>query len=154
MFGWNLHRGRPALAVRRGPPDLLCFNAQSELLDEASKRVLGNEGFDIAFDCAGEEATIGAAVESINKGGTIMIVAIFHDKPPMNLAVVGDRELSLVGTLMYQYCDYEEAVRRIAAGDVITDPLDSKHFPFEEYASAYKFIDEKGPKSMKVFIDL
>jgi threonine dehydrogenase-like Zn-dependent dehydrogenase len=45
-------------------------------------------------------------------------------------------------------------VRRIAAGEIKTDPLDSKHFPFEEYASAYKFIDEQGPKSMKVFIDL
>jgi len=129
-------------------------NAESELLDDASKRVFGNAGFDIAFDCAGEEATISAAVESINKGGTIMVVAIFKDRPRINLAVVGDRELSLVGTLMYQHCDYEEAVRRIAAGEIVTDPLDSKHFPFEQYASAYKFIDEQGPKSMKVFIDL
>ena len=129
-------------------------NPQSESLDDASNRVFGDEGFDIAFDCAGVEATIKAAIESINKGGTIMIVAVFDDKPPINLAVVGDRELSLVGTLMYQYCDYEEAVRRIAAGDIVTDPLDSKHFPFEQYAAAYKFIDEHGPTSMKVFIGL
>jgi L-iditol 2-dehydrogenase/threonine 3-dehydrogenase len=129
-------------------------NVQSESLDDASNRVFGDEGFDIAFDCAGVEATVKAAIESINKGGTIIIVAVFDDKPPINLAVVGDRELSLVGTLMYQRRDYEEAVRRIAAGQIITDPLDSKHFPFEEYASAYKFIDEQGPKSMKVFIDL
>jgi len=129
-------------------------NPQSESLDEASNRVFGDEGFDIAFDCAGVEATISGVVESINKGGTVMIVAVFDDKPPVNLAVVGDRELSLVGTLMYRYCDYEEAVRRIAAGEIKTGPLDSKHFPFEEYASGYRFIDEQGPKSMKVFIDL
>jgi len=129
-------------------------NAQSELLADASRRVFGGAGFDIAFDCAGVESTISAAVESINKGGTIMVVAVFEARSPLNLAVVGDRELSLVGTLMYQYCDYEEAVRRISTGDIVTGPLDSKHFPFEQYAAAYKFIDEEGPRSLKVFIDL
>jgi hypothetical protein len=32
--------------------------------------------------------------------------------------------------------------------------LISKHFPFEEYLQAYKFIEEQGDKTMKVIIDL
>ena len=60
----------------------------------------------------------------------------------------------LSGTLMYQYADYEEAVRRIASGDIYTDPLETKHFSFAEFAAAYEFIDQEGPRSMKVFIDL
>ena len=62
--------------------------------------------------------------------------------------------LNIVGSLMYRYRDYEEAVQRIASGNIVTAPLESAHFPFEEYEAAYRFVDDQGPKSLKVFIDL
>jgi len=34
VIGWNTYSGRPAVAVRRGPPDLLWYGAQPELLLE------------------------------------------------------------------------------------------------------------------------
>lgn len=129
-------------------------NANNESLDRATKRVFGERGVHVVFDCAGVQDTISAAVNTVNKGGTIVVVAVYEEIPRVDLAIVGDRELSIVGTLMYQYADYEEAVRRIASGDISTRPLETKHFPFAEYSAAYKFIDEEGPRSMKVFIDL
>ncbi len=129
-------------------------NAAIESLADASSRFFDNAGFDIAFDCAGAETTVSAAVDQLNKGGIIVIVAVFHQKPPLDLAVIGDRELRLVGTLMYRHEDYEEAVRRIKSGDIITAPLESKHFPFEQWPAAYDYIDQQGPRTMKVFIDL
>jgi L-iditol 2-dehydrogenase/threonine 3-dehydrogenase len=129
-------------------------NASQEGLPEASQRVFGSQGFDVAFECAGAEASMSAAVESVNKGGAIVIVAVFQEKPPVDLAVIGDRELHLIGSLMYQHCDYEEAVNRIAAGDIRTGPLDSMHFPFERYLDAYHYIEHQGTKCLKVFVDL
>jgi len=129
-------------------------NAKSESLIDASRRVFGERGIDVVFDCAGVQDTISAAVGVVNKGGVIVIIAVYDEMPRVDLAIVGDRELSIVGTLMYQLSDYEEAVRRIAAGDITTDPLETKHFPFAEFAAAYEFIDKEGPRSMKVFIDL
>jgi threonine dehydrogenase-like Zn-dependent dehydrogenase len=70
------------------------------------------------------------------------------------MSVVGDRELSLIGTLMYKHEDYLEAVRLIAEGKVITEPLVTGHFPFEKYKDAYNFIDAQGDKSLKVMIDM
>lgn len=128
--------------------------ADDEPLTVASERTFGERGIDVVFDCAGVQETIFAAVEAVNKGGTIVIVAVYDEMPRVDLAVVGDRELSIVGTLMYRYSDYEEAVERIAAGDIDTSPLETKHFPFAEFAAAYEFIDREGPRSMKVFIDL
>jgi L-iditol 2-dehydrogenase len=129
-------------------------DARSESLKAAADRVFSARGIDVVFDCAGVQATISAAVESVNKGGTIVIVAVYGDQPHVDMAVVGDRELTLVGTLMYQYPDYEEAVRMLARGDIRTKPLETRHFPFEQYADAYAYIDAEGPRSMKVFIDV
>ena len=129
-------------------------NAAEESLADASERVFGSDGFDIVLDCAGVQATIDAAVENVNKGGTIVAVAVYDEKPRVDMAVVGDRELNIVGSLMYQYRDYQEAVQRIGSGDIVTAPLESAHFPFEEYEAAYRFVDDQGPNSLKVFIDL
>jgi len=129
-------------------------NAGRESLRDASTRVFGERGTDVVFDCAGVQESIASAVETVNKGGTIVVVAVYEEAALVDLATVGDRELNIVGTLMYQYPDYEEAVRRIASGDIRTGPLETKHFRFTEFSEAYAFIDREGPMSMKVFIDM
>jgi len=129
-------------------------NAREEDLPAASERVFGRHGFDVAFECAGVEATINAAIGTIQKGGTIVLVGVYGEKPRLDAGLVQDRELNLVGTLMYKHEDFTRAVALMARGLVVTDPLDSKHFPFEQYLAAYQFIDQAGESSMKVFIDL
>lgn len=129
-------------------------NARAEKLADAAARVFGADGFSTALECVGAEATISAAIESIAKGGTIVVVGVFPDKPRVNLGLVQDRELTLVGTLMYKREDYIKAVELIASGKVQTGPLESKHFPFAAYADAYRYIDEQGDRCVKVFVDL
>lgn len=129
-------------------------NAGREGLDEAARRAFGEEGFRVAFEAAGAEASMAAAIEHIGKGGRIVVVAVFAGKPRIDLSVVGDRELSLIGTLMYQHDDYQRAVDLIASGQVVTEPLVTRHFPLEAYAEAYAFIDREADRSLKVVIDV
>ena len=129
-------------------------NAKEETLAQASERVFGKDGFDVVFECVGVEPTITAAVETIQKGGTLVIVGVFGDKPRIDMGLVQDRELNIRGTLMYQAHDYRRAVELIASGGVVAEPLMSKHFPFASYLDAYRFIDQQGDKTMKVFIDV
>ena len=55
---------------------------------------------------------------------------------------------------MYRQEDYEEAAELIASGHIITEPLLSRIFPFEEYLQAYQFIEEQGDRTLKVMIRL
>lgn len=142
------------LAVARECGLTSISNATEESLEEASEQSFGLEGFDMAFECVGVEDTMTAAVENIQKGGTIIVVGVFGEKPRLDLGLVQDRELNLRGTLMYQRPDYERAVELIASGQVITDPLFSRHFGLDEYQAAYEFIDSQRDRTMKVFIDL
>jgi len=129
-------------------------NPKKEPLAEAGKKAFGDEGFDVAFEAVGNAAALGSAVEAINKGGDIVVLGVFGENPRVNMSVVGDRELSLIGTLMYKHEDYLQAVRLIAEGKVITEPLVTGHFPFAKYKDAYDFIDAQGDKSLKVMIDM
>jgi threonine dehydrogenase-like Zn-dependent dehydrogenase len=129
-------------------------NAGEETLAQAATRFFGPDGFDVAFECVGVEPTITAAIANIQKGGTLIVVGVFGEKPRVDMGLVQDRELNIHGTLMYQAQDYRRGVELIASGAVVTAPLISKHFAFDEYLEAYRFIDRQGDKIMKVFIDV
>ncbi|MFO7821435.1 MAG: alcohol dehydrogenase catalytic domain-containing protein [Lentisphaeria bacterium] len=133
--------------------DVTC-NVSRESFPDTVKEAFGDEGFDVAFEAVGVEASLDDAVQNIQKGGDIVVLGVFGDRPRVDMSVVGDRELSLIGTLMYQQADYKQAVDWIAAGDMITQPLVTKHFPFEQYEDAYRFIEEQSDKTLKVVIDL
>jgi L-iditol 2-dehydrogenase len=129
-------------------------NAKEETLVEASKRVFGADGFDVALECVGVEPTMTAAIANIEKGGTIVVVGVFGEKPRVDMGLVQDRELNLHGTLMYQKRDYVRAVELISSGAIQTGPLMSIHFSIDNYLEAYRYIDRQGDKTMKVFIDV
>jgi 2-desacetyl-2-hydroxyethyl bacteriochlorophyllide A dehydrogenase len=129
-------------------------NVAAEKLPEAARRVFGEDGFDVAFEAAGSESALNDAVQSINKGGRIVVLGVFGEPPRVDMAVVGDRELSLVGTLMYKHEDYGRAVQWIGCGALSTEPLITVHFPFEQYEDAYRYIEAQGDRTLKVMIDV
>ena len=129
-------------------------NSREESFSKAVERTFGDKGFQVGFECVGVESTMSNAVEHIEKGGTIVVVGVFAEKPKVDLGLVQDRELTLVGTLMYKYEDYLDSVELMNSKSIKVEPLFSEHFNFVQYEKAYKFIDENRDQTMKVFIDL
>lgn len=129
-------------------------NPTAEDLARRVAEAFGPDGADLALECVGIEATIAQAVSLARKGSAIIVVGVFGEKARVDLGLVQDRELSLIGTLMYREDDYRKAIDLIVSGRVRLAPLMSAHFPFERYLDAYRFIEENRDKSMKVFIDL
>ena len=129
-------------------------NPAREDLGKRLSEVFGADGADMAFECVGIEATMSQAVALARKGSLIVVVGVFGEKPRVDLGLVQDRELSLVGTLMYREADYRLAIELALSKVIALEPLMSAHFPFDRYLDAYRFIEESKDKSMKVFIDL
>ena len=65
----------------------------------------GPDKADLILECVGAQDTITQAIANARKGSTIVVVGVFGKKPEVDLGLVQDRELSLVGTLMYQKRD-------------------------------------------------
>ncbi len=129
-------------------------NPQQENLGEALLRDFGPDRADLIVECVGVEATITDAVNEARKGSTIVVVGVFGEKPRVDLGLVQDRELSLVGTLMYQQADYERAIELVTGGLMQLDKLVTDRFAFDDYLDAYHYIEQAGGKTMKVMIEL
>jgi L-iditol 2-dehydrogenase len=129
-------------------------NTRTQDLGQAILSHFGPSRADLILECVGVQATITQAVDNARKGTTIVVVGVFAQKPVVDLGLVQDRELSLVGTLMYQRPDYERAIALIAAGRLSLDEMITHHFPFRQYAAAYETIEGAQGQVMKVMIDL
>ena len=114
----------------------------------------GPDKADVIYDCAGNNVTIGQAVQYARKGSTIILVAVFADLATVDLAVLNDHELDLNTSMMYRNEDYLEAIRLAGEGKVLLKPLISATFDFEDYLKAYRYIDENRESTMKVLIDV
>jgi len=129
-------------------------NPLEEDLSQAILRDFGPDRADLILECVGVQDTITQAVLNARKGTTIVVVGVFGKKPEVDLGLVQDRELSLVGTLMYQKRDYERAIALVASGKLHLNEMITHHFPFKEYMNAYKTINEAKGNIMKVMITL
>ena len=122
--------------------------------EEGIKSCFGEEGFQVGFEAAGAQATLDYLMANVEKGGDIVILGVYGKNPTVNMFYLGEHELNVFGSMMYRHEDYEEAVSMMASGQITTEPLITKHFPFGEYLEAYHYIEEQKEKSMKVMIDL
>ena len=129
-------------------------NSREEDLTQAILRDFGPDRADMILECVGVQDTITQAVENARKGTTIVVVGVFGKKPVVDLGLVQDRELSLVGTLMYQKRDYERAIELVAGGKLRLDPMITQRFPFKDYLEAYEMIEASGGQYMKVMVEL
>jgi len=130
------------------------INPQNVDLGQTILNTFGPDKADLIFECVGVQDTITQAVVNARKGSKIVVVGVFGEKPQVDLGLVQDRELNLIGTLMYQKKDYIQAIELVEANKLSLAQIITHRFPFEDYLEAYKLIDTLSGNYMKVMIEL
>ncbi len=131
-----------------------CVNPTSVDLKEEVLDKFGREKADLILECVGVNDTIESGITIARKGSDIIVVGVFSEKANIDLGLVQDRELRIIGTLMYKESDYKTAINLIDEDKVKLEPLITCHFDFQDYLQAYQYIEEKRDRVMKVIINL
>jgi len=130
------------------------FNVATGEIQDGIKTAFGSAGFQTGFEAAGVQSSLDVLIQHVEKGGEVIILGVYAENPTVNMYYLGEHELNVFGSMMYKQEDYEEAAELIADGTIITEPLISKHFPFEQYLDAYHYIEQNQDQTMKVMIDV
>ncbi|MET0454352.1 MAG: alcohol dehydrogenase catalytic domain-containing protein [Mycobacterium sp.] len=91
----------------------------------------------VVIDCVSRESSVAQAVDLVDKGGAIMIVGVASGAVPVRLDLIQDRELALIGNLMYVREDYAAAIDLLASGAVPIDEIITARYDFEHSADAF-----------------
>lgn len=121
-------------------------------MEQAIKEAFRGEGADLFFECVGIGATVNQAIELSKKGHDIVVVGVFGNRPEINMGLVQDKELRLIGSLMYVENDYDETIDLMSRGIINTQPLISKVLSLDEYAEAFHYIEKNSDTSLKILI--
>ncbi len=132
----------------------ICINPTEDDLTEAVNAYFGEDKADLILECVGVNPTMEQAISNARKGTSIIVVGVFGQKANVDLGIVQDRELSLIGTLMYKEEDYLNAISMINDKTVNPESLITTHFAFKDYIKAYEYIENQKDKAIKVIIDI
>lgn len=147
----DLIERRLALALRLGA--VRAVNPHQADLAHVLEETFGPPRADIIFECVGVAATAREAVRVARKGTRIVLAGVFEEEVPLNLGLVQDRELELVGTLMYAGDDFPTAIRLVERGQVKVEPLITHRFPLDRAAEAFAAADDR-ERALKVLVEI
>jgi L-iditol 2-dehydrogenase len=89
-------------------------------------------------------------VAARHAGAEVVVVGIAAGPTPVPLHLVQDREISVIGSLMYVREDVEEAIALLATGLVEASDLITATFPLDQAAEA--FAASSDPQQVKVLV--
>lgn len=121
---------------------------------EGIERLFGGSRPTAAFECAGGAEALNTCIAAVERGGHVIVPAVYEAHPQTHMILVQDKELHVTGSLMYTWSDYEIAVDLLARRAVDVRALQTHHFPFERWPDAYRLLTERPGSALKVVIDV
>ncbi len=126
--------------------------SETDLIELVMQRTKG-AGADIVFEVSGSQAGADIMTELLRTRGLAVIVAIFAQKPQIDLFRFFWRELRLQGVRVYESQDFAEAISLAARGALPLDGLISDIRPLSALRSGFEDM-EKGGQVMKILLEL
>lgn len=107
---------------------------------------------DVVFDCVSRETTVRLAIEVLDKGGLLMTVGVPAGPTKIDLDLVQDRELTLMGNLMYVREDVAEAIALLQEASFDIEQIVTAQYDIEQAAQAFEASDD--PEQVKVLVSI
>lgn len=118
------------------------YNGQDKDLITKIRNEAGFEGIDVAFEAVGVGAALRTSMALIRKGGKVIVMGVYGDDATIRAADLQDREMELIGTLMYTLRDVKEAIGLLADKKVPSDKIIGKVFAIDQCNEAFEFARE------------
>ena len=121
-------------------------DAQAEV-----QRLTSGAGVDVALEAVGSTPTVKTAVESVRKGGTVVLIGNISPNVEIPLQVVVSREIRLQGSAA-SAGEYPKCIDLISRGAVDLKPLISIVAPLEEGPQWFERLHARDANLMKVIL--
>lgn len=121
--------------------------------DDLSRNVLQKtgSGADVVLEAVGRQQTISAAIGSVLKGGTVVLIGNIAPTVTIPLQVVVSRQLRLQGTAASSG-EYPQAIELVSSGKIQVKPLISAVAPLDEGPRWFERLYGGEPGLMKVVL--
>jgi L-iditol 2-dehydrogenase len=111
----------------------------------------GGHGADVVFEAVGRNATVGAAIDCVRKGGTVVLIGNISPEVILPLQKVVSRQVRLQGSAA-SCREYPEAMEMVTSGRIRIEPLITAVATLEEGPRWFERLHSGEPNLMKVVL--
>ena len=128
------------------------YTLNPQAIEQVPKAVkkLTDGGVDIAFEAVGTPATIGLALDSVRRGGRVVLVGYSQAPAEFNAAKTMFFELEIMGSLGCRPVDYPRLITLVQTGKLRTAPLISHRLPLDAINDGLDLLRER--KSIRAIV--
>ena len=140
--------------TRRNAVAELGFAVLDPIADDQVTRVAewtNGAGADVVFEVSGSATAVLGATELVKVRGRLVVVAIHPVPRPIDLRQLFWRELTIIGTRVYERKDFETAVELLTNGVIPAELLITRIEPLSATAEAFRALSSGA--AMKILID-
>ncbi|MFO1074068.1 MAG: 2,3-butanediol dehydrogenase [Geminicoccaceae bacterium] len=110
--------------------DVVLDPRESDVAAEVMRLTRGR-GVEVAFDCAGIDATVASAMDTVRRGGTFVMVAIWGHPAKVDMLALVLREIRLVGTIAYNG-EFPHVIALLRDGRMDPTPMITKRIGVDD----------------------
>lgn len=132
-----------------------CEYTINSMKEDANTKVMDiteGIGTDITFLAFGNEPTVKQACTITKRGGIISEIAVIKDGTPFPFGLLQPKELTIIGSNMYVYDDFQAVCDAIAQGKMDLSKFVSKIYQIEEMPTAMEVMDKREEPIIKILL--
>jgi L-iditol 2-dehydrogenase len=148
VFVSDVDATRLKMAKELGAEDVIYAN------DDTAAQILqrtGGVGVDVAMEAVGRNETVNAAIASVRKGGTVVLVGNISPDATLPLQKVVTRQIRLQGSCA-SAGEYPEAIALMANGAIRVKPLITAIAPLADGPQWFERLYAREPNLLKVVL--
>lgn len=159
----NVRRASPIVAVDLQPHCLEMvqehLGATNGLLADQgpiTERILAindGEGFDVVFLTVGVTSLVEEALTIVQRDGRVVFLALFDGAVQFDPFDIVGRDVSFVGSQMYNVEDIQTAIELIASGAVDAEAMVTHVLPLEQAQLGFEMAESKADGAIKVVLE-
>jgi L-iditol 2-dehydrogenase len=148
VFVSDIDATRLKMAKELGAAEVLL--ADKDVSGQVLQRT-GGVGVDVAMEAVGRNETVNAAIASVRKGGTVVLVGNISPEVTLPLQKVVTRQIRLQGSCA-SAGEYPEAIALMASGAIRVKPLITAIAPLAEGPEWFERLHAGEPNLLKVVL--
>jgi L-iditol 2-dehydrogenase len=149
VFVADIDPSRLKLARDMGADEVI-HGSGADVIAEVHRLTAG-KGVDVVFEAVGRNETIGLSIDSVRKGGTVVLIGNVTPEVKLPLQKVVSRQIRLQGTAASSG-EYPEAIELMRTGAIRVGPLITAVAPLEDGPQWFERLHRGEPNLMKVVL--
>ena len=100
----------------------------------------GGVGADVVFEASGSADALTQAFDVARRGGQVILIASPGAPVAVDFRKILAKPLTVRGSIMSKWIDYERAIRLMSSGSVRAGPIGTHVLPLREWRKAFDLI--------------